>query len=104
MRILSSWIFNFTQFKDIEVIVDVVTGKKVNEVTGEVTRDAYITTNNYPIWLMVTIHKVIENGNEEYYIHRPYYSYNRGGSGRKYHDILLKVPTERKAELEEYLG
>ena len=103
MRVLLTWIFTYEQFKSISVITDILTGKEINEITGEVTWSSYLTVNHYPTMFMITIYKVIENGNEEYYIHRPSYTIKSGGGSSSYKDVLLKVPSEQREELKKIL-
>ena len=104
MKVTSTWVFTYQQFKDIPVLSDVITQKRIDERTGEVERSAYLTTNDWPNFHMVTVYKVIEDGVEEYYVHRPYHlsSYGRGSTA--YKDVILKVPQERKEELEKVLN
>jgi hypothetical protein len=103
MKVISTWVFTYEQFKDIPVLVDVITQKRINERTGGVEISVYLTTNGWPNFHMVTVYKVIEDGVEEYYIHRPYHLSSSGRGSTTYHDILLKVPHERKEELEKVL-
>jgi hypothetical protein len=103
MKVISTWVFTYEQFKDIPILVDIITQKRINERTGEVERSVYLAVNNWPSFRMITLYKVIENGADEYYIHRPYHFESSSSGSRTYKDTLLKVRHEQKEELEKIL-
>jgi hypothetical protein len=106
MKVLATWVFTFAQFKDIKVITDIiqqVKTKKRKWALENDDREVWLTTNDWPNFHMVTVHKVEENGEEEFYVHRPYYSWSTSRSGRIYSDTLLKASPTQKEELKKIL-
>ena len=103
MKVLATWVFTFAQFKDIKVLTDIIQQVKEKKESWEDDREVWLTTNDWPNFHMVTVHKVEENGEEEFYVHRPYYSWSTSRSGRIYRDTLLKASPTQKEELKKIL-
>ena len=98
MKVLDTYVFTYEQYKDIKVLTDIVQQVKEDAEDWDAEdREAWLTTNDWPNFHMITLYQVSERGLMEFYIHRPYHDATRfSGSGTIYKDVLLKATEKQK--------
>jgi hypothetical protein len=100
MRVLDTYVFTYEQFKEIEVLCDIVT-EKYSEDQQKFGRDIYLTLNDWPCWFMITVLVVSNKGKTEVYVKRPYYKRSNSRGSTTYKETLIKANEAQQEKLLE---